>query len=322
MIEALINQFDFENVIVIVPFKLEYKPFKYIQTKLQPYNLIDFIRFSYFILKIDFSILYSPFYSSTLFKQKKKVYIITVHDLMYQKIQLFSENKIVNYLGIKYYNFIVRNSLKNSTIISVSKTTQNDVFDFVKCESFLIREGINRLNYFNQQPAPNGIIASEYFLYVGNLRRHKNIEFLISAFLKSKTNRKLIICGNYKKPLQYDSNRISFLGYVDDSTLAELYKNCTAFIFPSLYEGFGLPILEALSFGVNVYSSNTGALSEFSDEFITFFNPQKEDELIKLLEIKKPSPIDLDRLSDYLESFSWQNVQADFLKIVNKTFYS
>jgi len=320
MIEALINQFGYDNVTVIITPDLEHKPFNYVQTKLRPFNLFDFFRFKFFLSKLDFDLLYSPFYSSTWCKQRKKKYIITVHDLMYQKIPFFSTNRLIDYLGTKYYNFIVRHSLKKSTIISVSKTTQNDVFSFINKESLLLGEGINQLKNCDSVGLNAEIAPSEYFLYVGNLRMHKNVEFLITAFLKSKTTKKLVICGNYKPvSWQYDSDRVVFLGYVDDATLRTLYMNCTAFVFPSLYEGFGLPVLEALSLGANVYSSNAGALHEFSDELISFFDPKKEDELIRLLEIERPKPIDKEKLSAYLNGFSWEIIQKKFVEMIKKT---
>ena len=319
MIEALIAKFGHDNVTVIVAPDLKHKPFNYVQTKLRPFNLFHFFRFGSFLSKLDFDLLYTPFYANAFFKQRKKTYIITVHDLMYQKVPFFSTSRIINYLGILYYNFIVRHSLKNSTIISVSKTTQNDVRDLVGRESLLLREGVNLLANDPSQKNKIQAIPDEYFLYVGNLRMHKNVEFLISAFLKSNTTKKLVICGNYKPvSWQYNSDRIVFLGYVDDATLRTLYANCTAFVFPSLYEGFGLPILEALSLGANVYSSNAGALSEFSNEFISFFDPKNEDELIRLLEIEQPRPLNKEKLLVYLNGFSWEDIQEEFMQIIAK----
>jgi len=318
MIEALIEKFGADNVTVIVAPDLKHRPFNYIETKLRPFNLLDFFRFSFFLSTLNFDMLYSPFYANAFFKQRKKTYLVTVHDLMYQKVRFFSTCRFINYLGVKYYNFIVRHSLKNSTIISVSKTTQNDVRKFVGRDSLLLREGVNILENTSSQETKTRIIPDDYFLYVGNLRLHKNVEFLISAFLKANTTKKLVICGNYK-PVSwpYDSDKIIFLGYVDDATLHSLYAHCTAFVFPSLYEGFGLPILEALSLGANVYSSNAGALSEFSSEFVSFFDPKNEDELIGLLEMENPKPPNDEKRSAYLNGFLWKDIQKEFVEIVN-----
>ena len=67
-----------------------------------------------------------------------------------------------------------------------------------------------------------------------------------------------------------------------------LYQNASAFIFPSIYEGFGLPILEALSHNLKVFSSNGGSLKEFPEEVVKYFNPNNSDELIEIINKLRP----------------------------------
>lgn len=137
---------------------------------------------------------------------------------------------------------------------------------------------------------------------------------MIECFLQSKTSKKLVLCG--KSDRTFDNDRIIHLGFVQDAVLDVLYKNCAAFVFPSKYEGFGLPILEALARGAHVYSSNAGALSEFNNKFINFFNPYEPQSLISLFnnnETKKYSDYEL---SQYLEQFNWQAITTQMMNTI------
>ena len=179
---------------------------------------------------------------------------------------------------------IVKSSLINSNmIISVSTTTQKDVNDIFNISSIVIPEGVNLLNIESgDYELPEILKINGYFLYVGNGRRHKNLDLLTSAFKLYKGNKKLVIIGNVNKKLENNSNIIQY-EFVTDTELNTFYKNCSAFIYPSLYEGFGLPILEAIAYKSIVFSSNAGALSEFNFNSLFFFNPNEIDELLYLM---------------------------------------
>jgi glycosyltransferase involved in cell wall biosynthesis len=275
-----------------------------------------------FLKKINFDIYHSFFYSNSLEKNfQNKISITTVHDLMYLLVpNFFSQNNIINYLKKSYINFIVKTSLKNSNyIISVSDATKNDLFQNLNFESFKVPEGINKLAGKNENVLKiNNLKKNDYFLYVGNSRPHKNLEFLISAYLKSKTNKKLVLCGTLDKIRKIENKNIYYLDFVKDEELKSLYENCAAFIFPSKYEGFGLPILEALSNGAKVFTSNGGALKEFPKEVIYYFDPYKEVELINFLENENNYKLKKDEVNKILENYSWGIVE----KNMNKFFDS
>jgi glycosyltransferase involved in cell wall biosynthesis len=217
--------------------------------------------------------------------------IITVHDLMFYKVpQFFSTNRFVNFCAKFYYQILVGISLRNADIIvSVSKTTSNDLHCIYGLDSIVIGEGV-----FNFKIGDNNSIErlnilssyclspKDYFLYIGNNRRHKNIKFLISAFMASNTCHKLVLVGFTESKFERNSKIINISSVTDDE-LAAFYINCVAFIFPSLYEGFGLPILEAIKHRCVVLSSNGGALEEFNFKSIHFFDPKSEYELVELI---------------------------------------
>jgi len=174
----------------------------------------------------------------------------------------------------------------------------------------VIGEGVN---YLDEKPSSISIFEKlkitkeKYFLYVGNFRRQKNISFLIEAYTLSNTPYQLVMVGD-SNMIQNKNQNIIFTGVLEDHEIQNLYKNCLAFVMPSLYEGFGLPILEATSAGARVLSSNQGALVEFDDLRINYFSPFKLIELISLMKnidyIAKPtqSEINLAR-----KVYSWKN---------------
>lgn len=295
LINSYEERYGKENVWVICDFSIKSDSFKIIHTKFKPYNLFDFIRFYFFVRSLQFDIYHSAFYSGLLFKIKNTIQIVTVHDLMFYKVpEFFSDNHIVNSLGKIYYQILVKISLKNADIIiSVSETTSKDLENVFGFKSLIIGEGLSPLIEKDVNVNENinqdfntlnlyGLDKRKYFLYVGNNRRHKNMPFLINAFKSSNTNYKLVLVGFTDKELENEINIVN-INFVSDVELVILYKNCIAFIFPSLYEGFGLPVLEAINNKCIVFSSNAGSLREFKFQSIRFFDPKSEKQLIELI---------------------------------------
>ena len=311
------KKFGFNNVYVLVNEISEEKKikFRWIKIKYKPFNISDFFFFSFFLKKLNFQVYHSLFYSNSFFKVKNKVYILTIHDLMYGIVKdFFGKSKIKNFIGIKYYNFIVGKSIKNSDyIISISDTTKNDVKKFFLKDSVIIPQGLNRIKG-EKKVVP--ILKSErYLLYVGNSRPHKNLEFLISTYKKSNLVYKLVIAGTKNSFVSNNKNIIS-LGFVQDEELNWLYENCAAFIFPSKYEGFGMPILEALDKGAKVMSSTGGALKEFSEKAIFYFDPYDEKELLSLLQNIEDIFKEKSEIKKEIEKYSWKNTEkilSDYL---------
>lgn len=110
-------------------------------------------------------------------------------------------------------------------------------------------------------------IPSPYFFYIGGLEKRKNIRFLLEAFSRSDVQASLAIGGGGEKEIarlknEYPDERIRFLGWVEDEDLPALYAGAKAFVYPSLYEGFGLQICEAMSLGCPVLASDRTSLPE------------------------------------------------------------
>lgn len=318
IIKGALRKFGEENVSVILHpefighFQNEYR------TALSPFNLLDFVRFGRYLNHIDFDVLISPFYANSFQKKRNTKYVLVVHDLMYKIIDnFFSSNLIIEYFAKLYYDLIIKRSLKNSDLtISVSKTTSVDLKMMFNHESIVFGEGINQLMQSELQDDKFGLAENDFYLYVGIDRPHKNVDFLIECFLKSTTDKKLVLCGKHERV--FKGERIIQLGFVSDKELDVLYRKCAAFVFPSKYEGFGLPILEALSKGAKVFSSNAGSLQEFSDKYIHFFNPTIPHTLINLFNNYNTLEFNQDGLNEYLSNFNWEKITNDIMTTLDK----
>lgn len=195
----------------------------------------------------------------------------------------------------KVYNTI--NS--NDFYIANSENTRKDVlkyFPFVK-EDHIITAllGANDNFKISNEPSP---IDGSYVLSLCSLGKRKNIEFGIKNFFafieKHNINDLKIVLGGsiwekYRKELdsvleKYDSSKIILTGYIEEKELAKYYSNAMCFIYPSLYEGFGLPVLEAMQCGCPVITSNVSSLPEVTGDAGIQINPKSDEEMIEAYE--------------------------------------
>lgn len=249
---------------------LKYRNCNIIYTKLKPYNILHFILFYFRFKRVDSEIFHSPFYSGFLFGTKKSKNIITVHDLMYRFVpNFFSPNNTINRIKIIYFDFIVSFSIKNADkVISVSNSTKQDLLKFLNIDSDVINEAPIKILRSNDEILKrNNLLGIKYFFYCGNNRKHKNLNFLINVFNKNTALPLLVLAGNGHKSCQ----NVLSVGRVTDEELRSLYENSLGFIFPSEYEGFGLPVLESLFLKTPVILSKIPAFLEFKKDKNTYF---------------------------------------------------
>jgi glycosyltransferase involved in cell wall biosynthesis len=201
------------------------------------------------------------------------------------------------------YRLIINSAIKRSEkIITVSEFTKKDILENYKN---IASEKIN-ITYeaCEKSPAPSsnkdeeilgyyGIIKP-YLIYVGNAYPHKNLEKLVSAFSllrEDYPHLSLAFVGKEDyfylrlKKLVKDKKikNIIFLGYVPDCDLDSLHRNASAYVFPSLYEGFGLPPLEAMAVGTPVISSDHPCMQEILGNSAYYFNGRVEAEIAKAI---------------------------------------
>ena len=236
----------------------------------------------YACFKDNVDLLYSPIAEGILFPQLPQ--IITVHDLLpFHYPSLLPR-------WVPYYEYFLPAVIKGSTaVVCVSEFTRQEVLErypsITEEKLKVIHGGVDLERFY---PRSQGIISErydikEYLLCVGEVRPYKNLENVFRALELCPDGPQLAISGkifgehknkleNLARSLNIE-NRIVWLGYVPDDLLPNLYSEATAFIFPSLYEGFGLPIIEAMACGCPVISSNRASLPEIGGEVALFFDP-------------------------------------------------
>ena len=281
-----------------------------------------------------FDIFHSPFFYAPKFKRAKV--ILTVHDL-----RLYRYPKTYSFLRYIYLKHSVKESIvRADKIISITQFTKDEIVDTCGVDAskiIVVHEAINRdafsprfLDNFNL-PADLECLRNSRFLFsLGHIEPRKNYLRLIDAFRelkKDKRNRdlKLVIAG---KPLLQAEEILKmidqtedayYLNFVSRDVLLWLYQNATLFVFPSIYEGFGFPPLEAASLGTVSAVSNVSSIPEVCGECAFYFNPYIVDEISHVISYPLNTPNEIDKKKQLLESqlskFSWERNAKETLKV-------
>jgi len=259
--------------------------------------------------------------------------VVTIHDLSY----FYYPDEFLKKDLYKLQNW-TKYSVKNAKkIIAVSKTTKKDLVKFYDLPEEKIEVIYNGYQKEIKNLKSKIKIKKPYLLYVGTIQPRKNLKTLIEAFFllsKESPEYSLVIVGKkgwlYEKIFanveQADSfkNRIIFTDYVDNDALAYLYKNASLFVLPSLYEGFGIPILEAMSFGCPVISSFTSSLPEIGGDACLYFDPTSKEDLkekiLQLLNNKKLRNELVKKGKERVKLFSWKKCGEETLELLKKTY--
>jgi glycosyltransferase involved in cell wall biosynthesis len=178
-------------------------------------------------------------------------------------------------------------------------------------------------------------IQKPFILAVGNLQPRKNIERLIRAYSKLRSSGKvdldLVLVGQVRWGSEAIfeeveslgvKNNIHITGYVSEEELIALYNKATLFVFPSLYEGFGLPLVEAMACGTPVISSNASCLPEVGGDAAYYFDPYSENGMMKAIEDVANSTSVQEKLIqngfERASNFSWKSTAENTLKVYEK----
>jgi len=298
--------------------------------------------------KLD--VLFVPAHTLPLIYRPGLKTVVTVHDLGSEYLPKTHQLKQRLYLGL-----MQKYQLKKATrLIAVSKATKIDLVKKLGIKTKKINvvyEGYDK-NLFQVVKSDQlqnvlkdyDIEPYRYFLFVGTVQPRKNLERLIRAFNLLKLARsasldspnatldqlKLAIVGKkgwladeiYALPKKLGiESRVKFLDYVKKEDLPALYSGAIGLIFPSLFEGFGLPILEAQACGCPVLTSNVSSMPEVAGKGGILVNPYSIDDIVKGMEKCQMSNVKSQMIKAGFENvkrFSWENCAKETLKVLEE----
>lgn len=210
--------------------------------------------------------------------------ILTLHDLSFMRYPQYAPNRV-----LKLYQKRLEICFQwTDLIITVSESTKRDIIEFFNFDQHKIWVTPLASRYVcTSATALRSPYSYPYLLFVGTLEPRKNIDILIKAFEVLKQRYKiphhLVLVG--KKGWKYQAiletivsspvqHHIHQLDYLDDRQLIQVYQRATAFLYPSYYEGFGLPVLETMTFGIPVITSNQSSLPEVTGDAAILVHPE------------------------------------------------
>ncbi|MGG1071854.1 glycosyltransferase family 1 protein [Priestia megaterium] len=272
---------------------------------------------------------WSPHYNAPLFCKSKL--LVTIHDLFHLDNPQYTKGllqKIYPRLMFKMLN------KRASSIITVSNFTKERYKKLVDNDRELavIHNGIHESWYV--KPEKNIKEKLPYIIYVGNVKPHKNLKVLVNAFknIHSQLPHDLVIVGKKEGFITNDeeinvlageiANRIKFTGYISEEDLKSYVANADCLVFPSLYEGFGLPPLEAMAIGCPTIVSNVSSIPEVCGEGSTYFDPnsvaQLEDKLKEVLLNEEHKSNLRKKGLEKSREYSWEKAGKETLTIINQ----
>jgi glycosyltransferase involved in cell wall biosynthesis len=218
--------------------------------------------------------------------------VVTIHDC----IHLMFPQYLPNRGALTYARLSMAIAARRATrVLTVSESSKTDIMRFFGTDPAKIDVIYNSYDErFGTEPREDDVVRvreryqlhDEFVLYAGNVKPHKNLERLIDAFHivrnRGLDHLKLVMIGDdiskyaslRRAVHQYQlHNYVRFLGYLPEETLAVMYRLAGVFVFPSLYEGFGLPPLEAMASGTPVVTSNVSSLPEVAGDAAQLVDP-------------------------------------------------
>jgi glycosyltransferase involved in cell wall biosynthesis len=282
---------DIKDIPKAINKNIQYIPTKYSRNDLLAQMIWEKFIFPNEIQKQKADIVWSPHPTISIIPNIR--HIMTVHDVIYWRLPEY----IPNWKVRLYVQLLSQSIRKASQIITISKFSAKEieaVFDIPAKDIPIISPSSPKLNTTNIKQ----LTQDKYIFYAGGLDIRKNVPKLIEAFSLIADKYKdlnLYIAGKYfESPIipnlpvlieQYNlQNRVKLLGYISDEDMISYIKYAQALVYPSLYEGFGIPILEGFSLGTPVITSNIGAMKEVGAEAVIVTNPKSANSIAEGIE--------------------------------------
>ena len=288
------------------------------------------------ILRCD--VFWSPHYNIPLLPIKAKKRLVTIHDVFHLafyddlsfKQKLYAK-AVINQAVSRSDKILTVSKFSVDEIKKYTNTKQNIeiVYNAIDFDKFKVIDDKSKLDLIEDKYK----LPSEFLLFVGNVKPHKNIKKLLFALKDIDTN--LVIVGKKDGFITGDDNisslikecnldnRVFFTGYVDDEDIPVIYNLAKLFIFPSLYEGFGIPPLEAQACGCPVVCSNVASLPEVGGaDSVVYCNPYSVEDIKEKIEIvlnNKDLQNELRQKGfENIKRFSWEESAKKIIEVIER----
>lgn len=327
--------FIFVNKKTVLPAKMGSA--KIVEANARHYSLGEQFGFLRLLNKYNLDLVHFPNFNTPVFY--KKPFVVTIHDMVHHKIGGAKKSHFFHFLA---YKKVIGAAAKNSSeIITVSEASKKDIAKFLQVSPSKIKvvyEGASLKSQISEQQLQEAkkryLLDKPYFLFVGVLERKKNLVNLTRGFdyflQKYKLNMDLVIVGKadahypeirYKAMDVKHSGNLVFTGEVDETELEALYKGAFAFTSASLHEGFGLPGVEALGFGLPLIVSNIEVFNEIYDNAAIYFNPLDPADIGEKMNLLVRDVRFYEQMSqksfERSGEFSWDRAAAETLGVYN-----
>ena len=297
-------------------------------------KLWEHLKLPSIVNKGNFDLFFTPDHVLPLLPVKCKK-VITVHDLSFVKFpKLFSFAKRI------YKQLMTPVSIRRADrIIAVSENTKKDIVKLFKIDPDKVTVVYNGVSGEFKKVEDKAVLdkvrnkyglPNHYILFVGTIEPRKNIINLIKAFKKSAADHHLVIAGKagwmsdalIKEIKSHD--KVQWVENVETKDLPALYSMASLFTYPSMYEGFGLPILEAMACGAPVITSNISSMPEVAGDAAVLIDPNNADELAQAIkDILKNEVLRKSLTSrgyEQAKRFSWDKCAKETIKVYESCF--
>jgi glycosyltransferase involved in cell wall biosynthesis len=272
----------------------------------------------------------------------RRRFVVTVHDLIlahFPTRRASTRTAPVYWAKYALYRGVLAASVRRAAhLLTVSEFSKKDLVATFGCDPDRVTvtlEAADALPGPPRPPAAADRFSNGFYLYVGNAYPHKNLEWLVTVLARGwgsgQIQRPLVLVG--RRDYFYDrlagiaarlgvAPRVHFAGSVPDTVLKWLYSHATAYLFPSRYEGFGLPGLEAMTEGLPVVASNATSLPEMYGDAALYFEPTDGPALLSAIErVERDAALRADlirRGRDRLTRFSWERLARQTLGVYDQ----
>jgi glycosyltransferase involved in cell wall biosynthesis len=305
--------------------------FRVVGTDIHWHSLKEQVLFSQVLQKEKLDLMHFPYFSVPI--MYKGPFVVTIHDLINHHFPTGEASTLpAPFYRLKFtsYKYVIATAAKKAKkIIAVSYATRNEIVDHLhipESKVIVTYEGVDPLVAKENHDSKD---YGNYFLHVGNVYPHKNAKRLVDAFeFVTGDDNKLLFVGkkdffmnkleDYVKARNID--RVEFLGFVPDSELVGLYRHALATVVPSLMEGFGLPVLEAMANKSLVLASDIPSLREIGRDACLYVDPLNITSLsAKMQHIIKEDPKEFEPLKvkgvQIAKEFSWHTMAEATLQL-------